>query len=79
MYKRQPLLWLVSTSLKGPAEDIFSSPPALPPAQPSLDAYVLQFQDNPLTTHLFNSTVVSGPAVLLNKYVVRGLSWNSRT
>ena len=31
-----PLLGLVSTSLKGPAEDIFSSPPALLPAQPSL-------------------------------------------
>ena len=40
-----PLLWLVSTSLKGPAEDIFSSPPALLPAQPSLDAYVRLFQD----------------------------------
>ncbi|MBM5793584.1 MAG: carbohydrate ABC transporter permease, partial [Cyanobacteria bacterium K_DeepCast_0m_m1_088] len=26
-----PLLWLVSTSLKGPAENIFSSPPALLP------------------------------------------------
>ena len=50
-----PLLWLVSTSLKGPAEDIFSSPPALLPAQPSLDAYVRLFQDNPLTTYLFNS------------------------
>ena len=48
-----PLLWLVSTSLKGPAEDIFSSPPALLPAQPSLDAYVRLFQDNPLTTYLF--------------------------
>ena len=61
-----PLLWLVSTSLKGPAEDIFSSPPALLPAQPSLDAYVRLFQDNPLTTYLFNSTVVSGLAVLAN-------------
>ena len=31
-----PLLWLVSTSLKGPAEDIFTSPPSLfpSPAQP---------------------------------------------
>ena len=45
-----PLLWLVSTSLKGSAEDIFSSPPALLPAQPSRDAYVRLFQDNPLTT-----------------------------
>ena len=34
-----PLLWLVSTSLKGPAEDIFTSPPSLFPTQPSLDAY----------------------------------------
>ncbi|MCH1603430.1 MAG: carbohydrate ABC transporter permease, partial [Synechococcus sp. MOX_bin13] len=61
-----PLLWLVSTSLKGPAEDIFSSPPALLPAQTSFDAYVRLFQDNPLTTYLFNSTVVSGLAVLAN-------------
>ena len=30
-----PLLWLVSTSLKGPAEDIFTSPPAPFPSQPS--------------------------------------------
>ena len=33
-----PLLWLVSTSLKGAAENIFSSPPALLPASPSLAA-----------------------------------------
>ena len=50
-----PLLWLVSTSLKGPAEDIFTSPPALLPLQPSLDAYGRLFRDNPLAvsyTHL---------------------------
>ena len=34
-----PLLWLVSTSLKGPAEDIFISQPALLPAQHSFDDY----------------------------------------
>jgi putative chitobiose transport system permease protein len=35
-----PLLWLVSTSLKGPAEDIFVSPPALLPAnQASMPTY----------------------------------------
>ena len=61
-----PLLWLVSTSLKGAAEDIFSSPPILLPAQPSLEAYRRLFQDNPLTTYLINSTVVSGLAVLAN-------------
>jgi putative chitobiose transport system permease protein len=61
-----PLLWLVSTSLKGPAEDIFTSPPALLPSQPSLDAYARLFRDNPLGIYLFNSTVVSLLAVVAN-------------
>ncbi|MFN7677254.1 MAG: carbohydrate ABC transporter permease [Cyanobacteriota bacterium] len=61
-----PLLWLVSTSLKGPGEDIFTSPPALFPSQPSLEAYGRLFRDNPMGTYLLNSTVVSGLAVVAN-------------
>lgn len=61
-----PLLWLVSTSLKGPAENIFTSPPALLPAEPSLEAYQRLFADNPMVTYLLNSTVVSALAVLAN-------------
>ena len=61
-----PLFWLVSTSLKGPAEDIFTMPPALLPSQPSLDAYRRLFNDNPMVAYLLNSTVVSGLAVLAN-------------
>ncbi|MFN9643752.1 MAG: carbohydrate ABC transporter permease [Cyanobacteriota bacterium] len=61
-----PLLWLVSTSLKGPAEDIFTSPPALLPSQPSLEAYGRLFRDNPMGTYLLNSTLVSGVAVVAN-------------
>ena len=33
-----PLFWLVSTSLKGPAENIFTTPPALLPSEPCLEA-----------------------------------------
>ncbi|MEY3758025.1 MAG: hypothetical protein RLZZ263_1179 [Cyanobacteriota bacterium] len=61
-----PLLWLVSTSLKGPAEDIFTSPPALLPTQPSLEAYGRLFSNNPMATYLLNSTIVSGLAVIAN-------------
>ena len=61
-----PLLWLVSTSLKGPAEDIFTSPPALLPSQPSLEAYWRLFAANPMGTYLLNSTIVSALAVLAN-------------
>ena len=61
-----PLLWMVSTSLKGPAEEIFTSPPSLLPAEPSLMAYWRLFADNPLGIYLLNSTVVSSLAVVAN-------------
>ena len=61
-----PLLWLLSTSLKGPSENIFTSPPALLPAAPSLEAYRQLFAEQPMATYLFNSTVVSGLAVVAN-------------
>lgn len=61
-----PLIWLVSTSLKGPAEDIFTSPPALLPSQPSLEAYQRLFTDNPMLGYILNSTIVSGIAVIAN-------------
>jgi putative chitobiose transport system permease protein len=61
-----PLVWLFSTSLKGPAENIFTSPPALLPSQPSLAAYGQLFTANPMLTYLRNSALVSGMAVLAN-------------
>lgn len=61
-----PLIWLVSTSLKGPAEDIFTSPPSLLPSQPSLEAYGRLFTDNPMLGYILNSTIVSGIAMVAN-------------
>ena len=61
-----PLLWLLSTSLKGPQENIFTSPPALLPAAPSLEAYRQLFTTQPMLAYLRNSTIVSALAVLAN-------------
>ena len=61
-----PLFWLVSTSLKGPAENIFTTPPSLLPSQPSLEAYRRLFADNPMLGYIRNSAIVSGLAVLAN-------------
>ncbi|MEB3262464.1 MAG: carbohydrate ABC transporter permease [Cyanobacteriota bacterium] len=61
-----PLLWLVSTSLKGSGEDIFTNPPALLPAQPSLDAYRRLFEGTPMLTYIRNSAFVSSLTVLAN-------------
>ena len=61
-----PLLWLVSTSFKGPGEDIFSVPPQLLPQAPGLAAYQRLFRDSDILRYLLNSAVVSGLAVLAN-------------
>jgi len=61
-----PLLWLLSTSLKGVAEDIFSSPPGLLPTQPSLQAYGTLFSQSPMGQYLLNSAIVSGFSVIAN-------------
>ena len=61
-----PLFWLVSTSLKGPAENILTTPPALLPSEPSLEAYQRLFADNPMLSYIRNSAIVSGLAVLAN-------------
>ncbi len=61
-----PLLWLLSTSLKSPAENIFQFPPQLIPSQPTFQNFVQVWQTNPFGKYLFNSTVVAVLTVSLN-------------
>ncbi len=61
-----PLLWLVSTSFKSPAENIFQFPPQLLPSQPTFQNFVTVWQNNPFGQYLFNSTVVAVLTVSLN-------------
>jgi putative chitobiose transport system permease protein len=61
-----PLLWLVSTSLKSPTENIFQFPPQLLPTQPTFENFVTVWQTNPFGQYLFNSTLVSVLTVALN-------------
>ena len=61
-----PLVWLVSTSLKSPSENIFQYPPQLIPSQPTLGNFVQVWQTNPFGRYLFNSTLVAALTVGLN-------------
>lgn len=61
-----PLLWLISTSLKSPTENIFQFPPQLLPSQPTLANYVRVWQTNPFGRYLFNSTAIALLTVGLN-------------
>ncbi|MGA7933485.1 MAG: carbohydrate ABC transporter permease [Kovacikia sp.] len=61
-----PLVWLVSTSLKSPTENIFQFPPQLIPSQPTFQNFVQVWQTNPFGRYLFNSTLVAVLTVCLN-------------
>lgn len=61
-----PLLWLVSTALKSPSENIFQFPPQLLPAQPTLQNFVSVWQSQPFGRYFLNSLFVSVLTVGLN-------------
>ncbi|MFS0515263.1 carbohydrate ABC transporter permease [Nostoc sp. UIC 10607] len=61
-----PLLWLISTALKSPTENIFQSPPQLLPSQPTLNNFFSVWNSLPFGQYLYNSTLVSVLTVGLN-------------
>ena len=60
-----PMLWMVSTALKGPGDNIFSLPPRFWPAEPTLRNFTLVFQTIPMWRYYFNSLVVVAATVTL--------------
>ena len=61
-----PLLWLISTALKSPTENIWQSPPQLLPSQPTLENFSKVWRFLPFATYLYNSILVSVLTVGLN-------------
>ena len=63
-----PFFWMISTSLKPPPE-VFATPPAFIPDEPTLENYARLFSDTHFLTYFKNSAVVCGWAVLLTMIV----------
>ncbi|MFD9563338.1 carbohydrate ABC transporter permease [Streptomyces sp. NPDC059994] len=61
-----PFLWQLSTSLKGPHEDIFSSPPEFLPGKPTLDNYARVADTIPVWDYALNSLKVAAANVVTN-------------
>jgi multiple sugar transport system permease protein len=61
-----PFLWQLSTSLKGPTEDIFSSPPSFLPAHPTLHNYARVSDTIPVWDYALNSLKVATANVVTN-------------
>ncbi|MFJ8363749.1 carbohydrate ABC transporter permease [Streptomyces sp. NPDC093984] len=61
-----PFLWQLSTSLKGPTEDIYSSPPSFLPAHPTLHNYARVADTIPVWDYALNSLKVAAANVVTN-------------
>ncbi|WP_405463160.1 carbohydrate ABC transporter permease [Streptomyces jietaisiensis] len=61
-----PFLWQLSTSLKGPTEDIFTSPPRFLPSRPTLHNYERVSETIPVWDYVLNSLKVALANVVTN-------------
>ena len=61
-----PFIWLISTSLKGNAENIFVYPPKIIPSDFTWQNYVGVWHQVDFIGYFVNSMIVAGVTVLLN-------------
>ena len=61
-----PFLWLISTALKGPDENIFQYPPVFIPKQFTWANFTGVWKEIPFLLYFFNSMVVAGVTVIFN-------------
>lgn len=61
-----PFLWQLSTSLKGPGEDIYTRAPSLLPQSPTLGNYLKVAQTVPVWDYALNSLTVAAISVVGN-------------
>jgi putative chitobiose transport system permease protein len=61
-----PFLWQLSTSFKGPGEDVYTQTPSLIPQDPTLDNYVTAAHTVPILGFAKNSLIVALIVVLGN-------------
>lgn len=61
-----PFLWLLSTALKGPDENIFQYPPEFFPKFPTSENFSGVWKQIPFMLYFWNSMIVAGFTVLLN-------------
>jgi putative chitobiose transport system permease protein len=64
-----PFAWILLTSLKGPADPIFSVPPQFLPSDPTLDNYTRVLDSLPVPTFFLNSIIATTATTVLSVLV----------
>ncbi len=61
-----PFVWVISMSLKGPTDAIYSVPPQLVPGNPTLANYLRVWNQLPMANFFMNSFLATASTVVLN-------------
>ena len=61
-----PFVWQLSTSFKGPADDLYSFPPKLFPSDPTIENYIKVTDLIPIYKYAWHSLLVAAGAVVSN-------------
>jgi putative chitobiose transport system permease protein len=61
-----PFLWLISTAMKSPEEDIFSTKPEFIPSHPTFENFIGVWHKVPFDDYILNSVIVAVFTILLN-------------
>jgi putative chitobiose transport system permease protein len=64
-----PFAWILLTSLKGPADPIFSVPPQFIPSDPTLDNYTRVLDQLPIPTFFLNSILATTATTVLSTLI----------
>ncbi len=67
-----PFYWMISTSLKGPA-DLYQAPPTWFPAEPHLENYPDAWNTVPFPRYFFNTILMAG-AIVVGVVITSGLA-----
>lgn len=61
-----PFLWLLSTALKSPGENLFKYPPDLLPVMPTLNSMIFVLTEIPFARYFWNSVITAAATVVFN-------------
>lgn len=58
-----PFIWVLSTSFKGPGEDLFTWPPKFIPEHPTFENYITVFKKVPMIRYFANTIIITSLGV----------------
>lgn len=80
-----PFIWVLSTSFKGPGENLFTWPPKFIPEHPTFENYIAVFKKVPMVRYFINTLIITSLGVVFQvtlaafaAYPLARLEWKGK-